>query len=1009
DIHAGLLEEELLLEAEGTVEPGPGLGPEAMEAGPLSFSLSGSYDSRGRVSIRSLDLSVGDAAAELHGGIDLENSEVSAGLDLRVARLSGADVGLPYGDSGPLRLSADISGRASQPSCEARISAESVDMPGLRAGSFSAVLAGELPLDALRSFEGLSVRAHGEAEALSFPMGDKQVAVPEIRWSMETALEKGRTVAVQSLQISDGNTGFGFSGRLDPQDQSLEGRVEIGVKKLSSLPVNALPGLRGSMDLKARIKGSGLSRELHAEVEADFHQPGPLPSLVSALAGDLVRLESTVEVSEGPRIAFPWFFLKGAAAEAAGEGEVDLSNGLASIGIGLDIPELEELSDVLGRSIQGRGRIEIDARGPLDGPEGRATVAVESGIGEAQGESDFMLGDKRLHLKEIVLSGPGIAASGDMRVDLHTAGLDGSLTVKAPDLRDLASYGAEGLSGSAVLDTVFSTQDGGQDALMKLSSEDVSGPFGRLGRAEIKCRVRDILGGIKGDAEIDLSLLSFSPSLMVEKVQASMQGDRNGVKFSLDAEGNFKQPFNLAFAGRWSGSGAKHEFLITELSAVLGPYRAALEAPSTIEWGEDSLVLHKGSFELETGHVSFAGRVSQDLDVEVLMESLPLGLLQVLGIPEIHGLINGSLRLQGAPEAPEGILDLDIKGVRPSGPLLQGLPEMEFSSSVVLDQGLVQAGASLEGGGQRLLEARMEVPVEAGFMPFEFSIPSGGGLRGTLTMDMDLRPVPGWFGLDEHRLTGGIAGEIFLQGTADSPGVEGRIRLYDGAYEYIPGGIMLRGLELKALVEENQVVLERLSAGDGGEGALVLRGRLGPDPEEGMTFEAGMEMTEFKLIRLDELTAVTGGEFEIRGSQESASVGGRVRVDSVEARIPERLPPRITELQVEEINVPPDQRTALSDKKPAQPLDISLDLGIVVPGRAFVRGRGLDSEWEGELAVTGKAAQPAVRGELSIVRGHYNFLGRRFELESGTLSFDGAYPPSPAMNVTAVTSTADMT
>jgi hypothetical protein len=177
DIHAGLLEEELLLEAEGTVEPGPGLGPEAMEAGPLSFSLSGSYDSRGRVSIRNLDLSRGDAAAELHGGIDLESSEVRAGLDLRVARLSGADVGLPYGGFGPLRLSADISGRASEPFCKVRISAESVDMPGLRVGSFSAVLAGELPLEALRSLEGLSVRAHGEAEALSFSMGDEQVAV----------------------------------------------------------------------------------------------------------------------------------------------------------------------------------------------------------------------------------------------------------------------------------------------------------------------------------------------------------------------------------------------------------------------------------------------------------------------------------------------------------------------------------------------------------------------------------------------------------------------------------------------------------------------------------------------------------------------------------------------------------------------------------------------------------------------------------------------------------------
>ncbi|MCF8062276.1 MAG: translocation/assembly module TamB, partial [Deltaproteobacteria bacterium] len=72
-------------------------------------------------------------------------------------------------------------------------------------------------------------------------------------------------------------------------------------------------------------------------------------------------------------------------------------------------------------------------------------------------------------------------------------------------------------------------------------------------------------------------------------------------------------------------------------------------------------------------------------------------------------------------------------------------------------------------------------------------------------------------------------------------------------------------------------------------------------------------------------------------------------------------------------------------------------------------GRGLDSEWEGKLRVGGTAATPEVRGELSIVRGRYDFLGERFSLASGTVFFDGSSPPKPMMEITAERRKADMT
>jgi translocation and assembly module TamB len=79
------------------------------------------------------------------------------------------------------------------------------------------------------------------------------------------------------------------------------------------------------------------------------------------------------------------------------------------------------------------------------------------------------------------------------------------------------------------------------------------------------------------------------------------------------------------------------------------------------------------------------------------------------------------------------------------------------------------------------------------------------------------------------------------------------------------------------------------------------------------------------------------------------------------------------------------------------------------PGHVFARGRGLDSEWKGELRVSGGADEPAITGKLSLVRGRVNFLGKRFTLKRGSIVFDGLAPRSAKLDVLAEASAKDMT
>ena len=65
------------------------------------------------------------------------------------------------------------------------------------------------------------------------------------------------------------------------------------------------------------------------------------------------------------------------------------------------------------------------------------------------------------------------------------------------------------------------------------------------------------------------------------------------------------------------------------------------------------------------------------------------------------------------------------------------------------------------------------------------------------------------------------------------------------------------------------------------------------------------------------------------------------------------------------------------------PWPVNLDVVVESSGRTFVRGRGLDSEWQGQVSVSGKASQPSVTGSVSAVRGNADFLGKNFDLKRG--------------------------
>ncbi|MCT8160710.1 translocation/assembly module TamB domain-containing protein [Pseudoruegeria sp. SHC-113] len=70
-----------------------------------------------------------------------------------------------------------------------------------------------------------------------------------------------------------------------------------------------------------------------------------------------------------------------------------------------------------------------------------------------------------------------------------------------------------------------------------------------------------------------------------------------------------------------------------------------------------------------------------------------------------------------------------------------------------------------------------------------------------------------------------------------------------------------------------------------------------------------------------------------------------------------------------------------------------LDLRLNAPQRINIRGRGLDIELGGSIAVVGTTARVITEGEFDLIRGHLDFLGKRLNLEEVTISLLGDFTP----------------
>jgi translocation and assembly module TamB len=235
------------------------------------------------------------------------------------------------------------------------------------------------------------------------------------------------------------------------------------------------------------------------------------------------------------------------------------------------------------------------------------------------------------------------------------------------------------------------------------------------------------------------------------------------------------------------------------------------------------------------------------------------------------------------------------------------------------------------------------------------------------------------------------------------------MQVQGGAFQDGPTGLKLKDVAVAATFADQAIDVTRAVASDSGGGSLSGSGRISLERETDSSFR--LDLTRFQVIDNDIATATASGQTTItRSADGNVKLSGALRIDRAQIAADPLGYTGVTPMEVVEINKPPvvGRRAAQEAARKSGPV-ANLDVTLKAPRGIFVEGRGLNVELSMDAVVGGTTANPTLSGMARVVRGEYDFAGKRFEFdETGDIQLS-TDPRKVRLNLTATRSDPSLT
>ena len=680
-------------------------------------------------------------------------------------------------------------------------------------------------------------------------------------------------------------------------------------------------------------------------------------------------------------------------------------NGSADMAVALTIPEVgpTEFLDVNGTATLKRSTI--------------AGMAIDSG----QATGSFA--NRTVDIKELILTGPDVTAKAAGTLALGESGESKlAYDVAATNLEPLAKRFDRPIAGSAHIvgdasgpaaNMIITGKLGANrlrygtniDALTASSTYTVQLPDFDIQRARIQADTAATFVTIAGRN--------------LPRMTAKTVYENNQLQFDTMVEEDRR---SLGLGGNVVFHPDHDELHLRALNLTVGKTQWALPQgqEATARYSKDFVTVDNFTLERGTQRVTAGGTVAIGAASASLANNLNVRLDNV-EVQDINELLLGNRSLAGVLNA-----TAEIRGTR-NDPVLQ--------SDFAVTNGTVEgvkfnslAGKANYSGRAVDVDVRLEqtpaaVFTAVGTMP----VPTGpGSTTRTEEFDLAVKSTPIDIALLQPattqvtKLVGQFSADVHVAGTLESPRLNGLVETTNAGFSVVATGVTYSNAIARLMFEGERLLVDRFELSDEDRDRLVAIGELGIVRRSLGEMNLQISTSQFKVLdnqfgdmEIDSDVRVTGDVAKPTVTGEIVTRPARLEVDQILEQL--STSPYRTEATTSTVDPDPLPLTPRDNPRVGLYDASTIDVRLRLPDDLLLRGRDMQASFSriglgdmnitvgGELQIRkAPAGDPDVVGTVTVVRGFYDFQGRRFEvLRDSQIRFQGTRPVDPALQVDA--------
>jgi translocation and assembly module TamB len=449
----------------------------------------------------------------------------------------------------------------------------------------------------------------------------------------------------------------------------------------------------------------------------------------------------------------------------------------------------------------------------------------------------------------------------------------------------------------------------------------------------------------------------------LQSVQARDLGVAGNLSFSATGQGTIKKPQITA-----NVQIPKLEVRDEVISDVQAQLNVANEhADFTLSSKAD-----QGSIQAK-GNVGLDGEYPANASIDI--RAIPVAVVlahylpknqKIQGQAELHANLNGPLKNPYAIAAQLEIPTLNVNYQAAQLALVHPLRVSYRNGVATIEQ------ADLKGTGTNL-SLKGVIPIKAAG---QLNVSANG------TIDLSLLQA---FAAGVQS-SGNINLDVSARGDLSHPAMQGKIDIVNAAVstETIPVGF--EGVTGQIQMSGNRLEITRFSGAAGG-GTVSARGFL--TYGEQSNFNLGLDAKSVRVRYPEGIRSILTGNLALSGNPSSSQLTGRVLVD------------RLSFTQQFDLATLLGQFSTDTPATTASPFEQNMKLNVAVATADDLNLASSKVSMGGaaNLTVAGTMASPVVLGRATLTSGEVFFIGKRYEIQSGTIEFANPVRTVPVVNL----------